>query len=203
MNYAVVLTHNRPAHLAETVAAVRGQVDLTVVVDNASIPPADAPALLLRVPDQPPNLAALWNHALDRLPDEGWVALLCDDAPPPPGWFGAVVDGMRGCGAAAGCTGPHPGLKTSPDSDLAGRMPGWAFVLDLAKGLRADESMHWWWCDTDLDFQARRSGGMLTVAGPLVPNRLPNDHLVHVPGLAERAGRDGEVFVAKWGFRPW
>lgn len=67
--------------------------------------------------------------------------------------------------------------------------------------LRADERMRWWWQDTDLDWQARGLGGMLVVPGPHVPNRHANESTVGE--LAEQAGRDGEIFVEKWGFRPW
>jgi hypothetical protein len=82
-------------------------------------------------------------------------------------------------------------------------MPGWAWILNPDSGVRADESMRWWWLDTDIDWQARKHGGMVMIGGYPVPNRLPNDFTVHVPGLGEQAGRDGETFTAKWGRRPW
>lgn len=234
--YAIILTHNRPELLRDCAAAVGPQVDLIVVIDNASQPALTLEmveprfedsyrTVLMTVPDQPPNLAALWNRGFDlivanmtrtdylrwRPTDEAgpwWIAVLCDDAIVPDGWFAAVTDAMTATGAAAGCSNPWgtehaPRLKTTPDSDLMGRMPGWAFILDGSKGLRADESMHWWWCDTDLDWQARAAGGMVMIGGFPVPNRLPNDFLTTVPGLNEQAGRDGEAFAAKWSGRPW
>jgi hypothetical protein len=69
--------------------------------------------------------------------------------------------------------------------------------------LRADERFHWWWCDTDLDWQARARGGTVIARGPVVPNTLPNDFTVNYPGLNDRAGQDGLEFTAKWGWRPW
>jgi glycosyltransferase involved in cell wall biosynthesis len=224
--YAIILTHNRPELLRDCIAAIGPQIERIVVIDNASEPPvraADLPmdglfGCILGIPTQPPNLAALWNRGLDTIygwhrygsdPDGPcWIAVLCDDAIVPGGWFAAVTDAMAQTGAAAGCSNPwgtehEPRLKTTPDSDLMGRMPGWAFILDGSKGLRADESMHWWWCDTDLDWQARAAGGMVMIGGFPVPNRLPNDFLTTVPGLNEQAGRDGEAFAAKWSWRPW
>ena len=223
MNRAsIILTHNRPELLVECVTAIHTQVQVTLVIDNASDPPVDRGTLpasrdhqvaVRYVPDQPPNLAKLWNLGLDvatNLADEDpwFVAILCDDAIVPPGWFDAVTTAMMETGAAAGCSNPWghdhpPRVKTEPDSDLMGRMPGWAFILNGTKGLRADESMHFWWVDSDLDIAARRAGGMIMVGGYPVPNMRPNDHLVNVPGLSEQAGRDGEAFVAKHGWRPW
>lgn len=234
--YAIVLTHNRPDLLRDCVLAIGPQVDTVVVIDNASQPAItveliapgfsdDYRTVLVTVPDQPPNLAKLWNIGFDLIADgmtrgdylrwrgqddwgPWWTAVLCDDAIVPEGWFAAVVDAMQATGAAAGCSNPfgteqEPRLKTTPESDLMGRMPGWAYILDGSKGLRADESMHFWWCDTDMDWQARRAGGMVMIGGYPVPNVRPNDFLTTVPGLSDQAGRDGEAFAAKHGYRPW
>lgn len=225
--FAVVVTHNRPALLVECMAAIGPQVDTVIVIDNASDPPVELEALpqqtggghtvvLAAVPDQPVNLPRLWNvglsiaqvmatHAVIEEPGPCHVAVLCDDAIAPPGWYDAVVAAMTETGAAVGCSTSTATvtLKTAPDSDLMGRMTGWAWILNPASGVRPDESMAFWWCDTDIDWQARAAGGMVTIGGYPVENRLPNDHLVHVPGLGEQAGRDGEAFVAKHGFRPW
>jgi glycosyltransferase involved in cell wall biosynthesis len=223
---AIVLTHNRPELLAECVAAIGPQVDVVLVIDNASQPAVTLEVLapgfddqhrvvLMTVPDQPPNLARLWNLGIDALTEirggetgPWWIGFLCDDAITPPGWFQAVVDGMTQTGAAAGCSNPWgnqhpPQVKTEMDSDLMGRLVGWAFVLDAFRGLRADESMMWWWLDSDLDIQARHAGGMVMVGGFPVPNRLPNDYTCSKPELGQQAGDDGRTFEAKWGRRPW
>jgi hypothetical protein len=222
--FAVVVAHNRPALLVECVAAIGPQVDTVIVVDNASDPPVDLGSLLvgmavghevalIKVPDQPVNLPRLWNKgigvaaALADVTGPCHIAVLCDDAIVPLGWFDAVIKAMADTGAAVGCSSPWTSaataLKTAPDSDLMGRMTGWAWILDAASTVRPDESMAFWWCDTDIDWQARQDGGMVSIGGYPVENRLPNDHLVHVPGLGEQTGRDGEAFVAKWGPRPW
>lgn len=223
--FAIILTHNRPQLLKECVAAVGPQCDVVIVIDNASQPAvtvemvdagfgASYRTLLVTIPDQPPNLAALWNRGFDLIAgmdhdtDPYWIAVLCDDALVPDGWYTAVVDAMTATGAAAGCSNPfghehEPRLKTAPDSDIMGRMPGWAFILDGTKQLRADETMRWWFLDTSIDFTARQAGGMVMVGGYPVPNRLPNDYTNSKPELGEQAGRDGERFQEVWGFRPW
>lgn len=235
--FAVILTHNRPDLLRQTVAAIGPQVDMVIVVDNASDPPVPLVQLdqedddhlglgeagrgriaVVQVPDQPPNLSKLWDHGLSlaEFVRSGYlgvkplrVAFLCDDAPPPVGWFAAVTAAMAETGAAIGCSHPDAGrgahrVKTAPDRDLGGRMPGWAFVLDPASGVRPDSRFQWWWGDTDLDWQARAAGGMVMVYGWPVPNALPNDFTASKPELAARCGLDRLEFEAKWGqAAPW
>lgn len=225
--FAVVLTHNRPELLARCVAAIGPQVGAVIVIDNASDPPIsrasilpavgledDYQLLLVQVPDQPPNLSYLWNVGIglvEKLRDRAdscGIAVLCDDAIVPPGWFAAVADAMTATGAAIGCSNPWghahaPRLKTEPDRSLMERMPGWAWVLNPDSGVRPDESLRWWWGDTDMDWQARHAGGMVMIGGYPVPNERPNDFTVSVPGLATQAGQDGETFAAKWSYRPW
>jgi hypothetical protein len=169
----------------------------------------------LYIPDQPPNIALMWNAGLDecehlrRQQCESWrVAFLCDDAPPPEGWFDAVTAAMEQTGAAVGCSSPWPFggpplLKTSPDQDIMGRMPGWAWVLDPDSGVRADESMSWWWCDTDLDFTARGKGGMVRIGTHQVLNIHPNEFTVTKDWAWDVIGRDRQAFAAKWGYIPW
>lgn len=212
---AVILSHNRPWQLTECVESIRRQVDVVLVIDNASEPPAadfGGNTVTVHVPDQPPNLAVLWNGALDRLgiamPGLRWVAFLCDDTTVPDGWVREVTKAMDETGAAAGCSNPWghdhpPRLKTEPDGDIMGRMVGWAFILDTSKGLRADESMHWWWVDGDVDWQARLTGGMVMIGGYPVPNHQPGAWTNAKPELGEQAGRDRAAFAAKWGYNPW
>lgn len=220
---AVVATHNRPAELARLLDAIAPQCHAVVVVDNASTPAANPRTIgpiihLIRDEEQPPNLSRLWNVGLDeaRRLVEGFdlldgtgrfdVAVLNDDAVPPPGWWDAVSTGMRAAGAAAACSDPHghlftSQLKTEPDHDIMGRLCGWAFMLRGEVDLRLDESLRWWFGDTDLDWEARRAGGMLVIPGYPVPNTGANSSTVGV--LAEQAGRDRLTFRQKWGFSPW
>jgi hypothetical protein len=226
--YAVILTHNRPELLRETWAAIGPQVDMVLIMDNASEPPVNFEqfhgdpwlTMVLTVPDQPPNLSALWNkgieimmrqHVLqvDEAAPPARVAVLCDDAPPPPGWFDAVGAAMASTGAALGCSAAEPFgwrgepvLKVERDSDLAKRLTGWAWVIDPVSPVRADERFEWWWGDTDLDWQARAAGGMVIIGDHEVPNRRPNEFSGR-PGQAAQIAADSQRFVDKYGWRPW
>lgn len=220
-DYAVILTHNRPELLKLCMAAISPQVDRVVVVDNASSPPVRIDhdwamnAELLHDPVQPPSLGRMWNDQLQRISyaeqwdDHPWnVAVLCDDAIAPAGWFAAVRDGMRSHDAAAACTHAIAPVtvhqhKTAPDSDIFNRMTGWAFMLAGEKNVRADESMLWWWVDSSLDWTARQNGGMVICPGPVVPNERMGTWTNVKPELAEQAGRDRLAFAAKWGHNPW
>lgn len=220
--FAVILTYNRPEMLAQCVAAIGPQVDMVIVIDNASDPPAQVKpgdswvTTTLRVLDQPPNLARFWNMGIDAalaVVESGaqpYIAMLCDDSIVPAGWFDAVADGMRSTGAVVGCSDPFNALaagamrmKAEPDGNLGERMPGHAWILDPISPVRGDESMLLWWCDTDVDWQARKAGGMVMVGGYPVPNAMPSGFMLTRPELIPQTGQDGLAFAAKWGYRPW
>lgn len=219
VSYAVILTHNRPELLLQTVQAIASQVDYVRVVDNASSPavqmnPDEWPlnVVIYRESLQPPNLSLFWNrqfdliekHALERA-TEWEIAVLCDDSIAPEGWFDAVKSGIRQTGAAAGSTHAinevsYPIFTTAPNQDIFQRMCGWAFVIAGERGLRADESMHWWYLDDDLGNLARVSGGLVICPGPVVRNELPGAWTNAKQELSDRAGADRAVFLAKWGY---
>jgi hypothetical protein len=222
--YALIPTHNRHTELASCLTNLTWQVDRFVVVDNASDPPVadhrpvladpDARLVILRDEEQPPNLARLWNLGLDHIEKmatdaghDAWdVAVLNDDAAVPPAWYDACAAALRAGPAVVASSGPHspltsPMLKTAPDRDLMTRMCPHAFVTRGEAGLRADESMRWWWFDSDWDFRARAAGGVALIAGYQVANTCANASTVGA--LAEQAGRDHETFAAKWGYAPW
>lgn len=216
IRYAVILTHNRPALLEQAVEAIAYQATTVTVVDNASDPPTSRNwrahnVEIVHVPDQPPNLAAMWNEQLDRIAERHqpgrrytWdVALICDDVAVPPGWFSTVSNAMREHGAAAGSTHSYhpisvPYLLTELTNGTD-RMCPWAFVLRGELGLRADETMHWFYCDTDLDWQARVNGGTLIAPGPVAVNARVGDFTGSKPELAAQAEVDKATFRAKWG----
>jgi len=214
---ALILTHNRPELLRAGIEAILPQVDQLLIFDNASSPPSDIPkdsrVASFYWPEQPPNIARMWNIGWDLLAsithnEPRDIAMLCDDVIVPGDWYARVVAGMRETGATAGCANPWgrqhaPVVKTAPDSDIAGRMVGWAYVIDGDRGIRADETMHWWWQDTSVDFDCRINGGMVMVGGPAAPNSRPGDYTNTIPGLGEQTGRDREAFRKRWGYVPW
>lgn len=223
---AFVMAHNRQELLNQTLEAIRPQVDTLTVLDNASEPPLTVPqgVGLMYIPDQPPNLAKWWNIGLDFVAH--WysqynvggydVALLCDDAIVPEGWFTAVTSAMRETGTSAGSSSPF-GQKTWPtnagepsdmikrdmDGDIMHRMCSWAFIVAGESKVRADESMHWWFFDTCFDIQCRRERGTVLISTHPVPNQQPNHYTNVKPHLAEQAGRDRATFAAKYGRTPW
>lgn len=220
--WALILGHNRQTELWDVVYDIEPQVDKILIIDNASSPPITAQEgyfdkiFIFRDPAQPANLSRLWNQGLNWIEDgiyvpkddlPTWnVAILTDDVRIPSGWFDAVQDAMDRHGCVAGCSSPWPQftqeiVKREPDHDIMNRMYGPAFILRGETGLRADESMHWWFNDTDLDWQARKAGGMVVVPGYSVTNLYPNASTVGE--LAEQAGRDRGTFAVKWGGAPW
>jgi GT2 family glycosyltransferase len=213
--YAIIPTHNRPEQLLVLAGQIGAQCDVIVIVDNASTPPVDQAALLDVVPaqvavevirdeEQPPNLARFWNLMFDRCEQlagdapEWDIAVLNDDAVVPAGWYDACANGLRANpDAIIAHTNPtSPALLKRLFHNPANRMCPHAFVIGGAARLRADESMRWWYQDTDLDFQARQAGGVLSVPGPRVINANANS--TTVGELAEQAQKDRAAFEAKW-----
>lgn len=224
--YAIIPTRNRPEQLTSLLKQLEGQVNLIYVIDNASDVPlsnlwlrtrADVRAIVKRDDTQPPHLYKMWNDAFNVIAttakimgDKLWdVAVFNDDTSLPEGWFDYVAASLRNPAyqpAAVSCTytqdlGFPPLLKTQIDGNIATRMCPWAFVVRGELGLRADESMRWWWGDTDFEWQAIQAGGVLMLPGYTTANTLANS-TTH-GALAEQAGRDGETFAMKWGRRPW
>lgn len=219
--YAIVLTHNRPELLELCVAAIGPQVDLTIIIDNASDPPVmntfkPNPSIVVRDSEQPPNLSRLWNVGMNSVAlhaevsdEQTWdIAFLCDDALVPAGWFDIVATGMRehdATVASTHCANPvsAPILKTAPDGDVWNRMCPWAFIMRGERSFPADEDLKWWWGDTYVDFTARENGGMVIVPGPVVVNQKMNEFTATYPGLMQQSGDDGNTFARKYGGRPW
>lgn len=226
--YALILGHNRVDLLRDTFYGIVTQVDMVWIHDNASDPPLHTVlkeefgpnTIFIRDSEQPPNLARFWNNTLDQIElfhdsqdPEGMissqykVAVLTDDLDIPAGWFDAVSEAMDRTGAAAGCTSAFPNhavqeiLKREPDADIANRMYGPAYILRGGAQIRANEDLRWWFNDTDMDWKARKLGGMINIPGPHVHNKHPNESTVGV--LAEQAGRDREAFKEWWGWVPW
>lgn len=213
--YAVIPTHNRPDMLRATVESIAPQVNRVIVVDNASDPPVQTAGLPSNVaiaydPQQPPNLGTIWNKQLDAIAGAervmgagAWnVCILCDDSPVPAGWVQIVSDGMRRFGASAASTHSYEPAEQPyvlrELSNGADRMCPWAFMLPGERGLRADDSMAWWYVDTDIDWRARLDTGTLVTPGPVVNNLLVGEYTNIRPELGEQAARDGETFNRKW-----
>lgn len=227
--YVVIPTHNRPNELQQLVASLIPHVSGIIIVDNASTPPVMVSDVMSIVEsfshvryidiiydnEQPPNLSRLWNVGLDAAQqhaqscgDQQWdVIVLNDDAIIPGDWFDIVTLGLRKHNVAVACTSSiRPTTSDSistvcGEGSVLGRMCPWAFITRGELMLRANEQLRWWWGDTDFDWQARQSGGVALLAGPVVVNEHANSSTVGA--LAEQAGRDAATFKAKWGRLPW
>jgi len=132
------------------------------------------------------------------------VAVLNDDSVVPAGWYNAASGPLREhLSAAVAHTGdrpiPAPDLLTDFNFDRSRRMAPHAFVVRGEAGLRADESMRWWYFDDDFCRQAILAGGVLGVPGPVAVNAQANSSTVGP--LAEQAQRDRDAFEKKWAQR--
>lgn len=212
------------SQLRDLLTSLAEQADCAVIIDNASDEPVTADGIghdvvrrwnavaVINDAEQPPNLYRLWNVGLDVVREwcvsyDTWdVGLFNDDATVSVGWWDAMSGGLRTSVALIATTPAHqrlltPLLQTAPDGNISLRMCPWAFVMKGESELRADENYRWWYGDTDLEWRARLSGGVLLMPGEVPGNTCANS--TTVGELAEQAGRDGETFAAKWGRRPW
>jgi hypothetical protein len=225
--YSIIPSNGREC-LDQAIEAIYPQVDRVLVTwtsawdGRRSLPRPDDDKILYTIwrhrpggADPAPNISAWWNEGLKNAKDisrhdfpsrtEWDVAILNDDAIVPAGWFEAVSSAMRERGAAAACSGrtSYPMLLDTP-----GPFPGWpnpltgyAFMLAGEKDLRANEDLHWWCGDNDLDWQARLAGGTVVIPGFPVEHLHPNGQMT--PEMHVQTGRDMETFVKIWGQRPW
>lgn len=217
--YVITPTRNRPKWLVPLVGSMARQADAVVVLDNGSIPPLSeddlnmtgGPVYVIHDAEQPPNIARFFNLLFDRCEKlaleagaQQWdVAVVNDDALIPAGWLDLVTTALREHPTAVIA---HTGGSSAPPFDEPylldeisndrWRMCPHAFVIRGEVGLRTDEQFRWWFQDTDLDWQARMTGGVLGVPGPRVTNALAND--TTVGQLQEQARLDEAAFLAKW-----
>lgn len=202
--WAVVPSVGR-ACLHDCLASIRDQVDGVVLVANGGYAADDVPGVIV-VEDPAPdrNISRWWNLGLDRLVQLGlmeWNALvLNDDTVLEPGAVRRLAEALRRHKAALAYPGLTEHLLTEPGPEQ--RITGWCFMLRGEGGLRADESMAWWYSDNSLDWEARQRGGTLTVPHVGVFHTDPNGYTNRIPALAEQAGRDRQTFLARWGRLP-
>lgn len=221
---AVIPTRDRHQMLADCVDSVYGQVDVVYIIDNGSVPPIDPDRWprdgetfvgVACVELDPPNISTLWNCGL-ALADSAaraaapwaWdIAVLNSDVVVPPGWVDTLSEAMRDTHAALAFPDQHGGteqiLHTKPGPvPLTQRITGYAFMLRGEAQLRANESLHWWYGDDDLDWHARILGGSLLVPGIPVTHRDPDGSLRDRPELRDQAAADRRTFTTMWGRTP-
>lgn len=221
--YAVIPTTGR-ACLYECLEAIQPQVDRVFLIwapqelgQEVKEPAADL-VVEMFMPEEPRNISRWWNVGIDAArqlarEDEDarqWdVVVINDDAILGPEWVEYVSHHMRGMKVAAASTGPVPlpVLHTRPGTTaLHQRMAGFAFMLAGELGVRADETLHWWCGDNDIDMQSRLKGGTIVLperrhGSTTIKHLFPDQSTVGEQAV--RTQVDMERFVAKWGFRPW
>lgn len=161
------------------------------------------------------NISRWWNVGLDLAAQHaGWLGdtewntvVVNDDVIVPAGWVDSMSTAMRSTPAVLAypdqCGGRERILHTKAGPiDLRQRITGYAFMLRGETGLRADESMAWWFSDDSIDWEAREMGGALLMPGLAVEHRSPNGSMQERPELETQAGRDRQTFITKWGKAP-
>lgn len=215
--FAVIPSRSRRELLDALVTQLVAEDVGVIVVDNGYDPPYDEAyergALIARHTENPPNLSRLWNIGLEtahRLAEEDYVvAVLNDDVILPTGFMSRLARVIDQTGAAAAFPDVHRVLppehllihREAKPVPLQTRLCGFAFALRGDAGIRADESLAWWYGDDDIDWTARTRGGSVLVGGLTLTHLHPNQTTIGV--LAEQAGRDRQTFIAKWGCAPW
>jgi hypothetical protein len=225
--WAVVPTKNRPQLVRDLLSTLAGQVVGAVVVDNNDavdefeIPGIDVMCHLHR-PGYPPNISQLLNAGLDVIygartsaivqrpqlvHGEFNVALLNDDVRCPPGWVESLSSAMRATTAVMAYTDRQarrePMLYTEPPRSPFDTATVCACLLRGETHLLLDETMKWWYSDTDLDYRCRQIGGVLAVPGPIPEHLFPSVQTFSDPVLSAQTHRDRERFDAKWQGVPW
>lgn len=222
--FAVIPSCCRPQELTELVK-VLVEDGVHVIIVNTGYTPEDLNGRGLGTPEHPTMLicdnrepknisrwwnvglamAESWNKGLTHYEDEPGdfvVAVLNDDIKIKNGFVQRLADAIfhyDAAGAAPDLWGwPNERVYKQPSGSP---MPGFAFALRGSKGLRADESLVWWYGDNDLSWQVMEAGGLVTVPGLYLEHLYPNQSTVGE--LAEQAGRDRETFWLKWGRNAW
>lgn len=220
--YAVIPSGNRLEELTNLVKVLH-EDDVKVIIVNTGydveelngrgLGSPENPTMIIQDFREPKNISRWWNLGLrcaeyqnfylthdER--EEFTVAVLNDDLMVEPGFVQALANGIMHYDVAASFPdvyGMHRDQVFNHPSHW--RMSGYAFALRGSLRLRADENMQWWYGDNDLEWQALRAGGVVTVGGLGIRHLYPNS--TTVGELAEQAARDRQTFEAKWGSSPW
>ena len=220
--WAVVPSNGRP-YLDELIASLVEQVYDVIVIANtwqrdsspSVLETGGLPVCVVEDEREDRNISRWWNLGLDLvarhagwLGDTEWdVLVVNDDVVCPPGFVGTLSGRMRATSAVCAYPDQAGGQQeilhtVAAPVPLPQRITGYAFMLRGETGLRADESLVWWYGDDDLDWRARQEGGALLVPGIPVEHRAPDVQTNASPELTAQAGRDRETFIAKHGKAP-
>lgn len=206
--------------LANCIESLRGQVEKVVVVNTSPKGGqvwwgdefvVEIPCYVS--PTNPPNISYWWNLGMDCADvlaegaNEWNVLVVNDDIIAPTNLAQQLSDVMRASSAVLASPDMHGHRYLFQDENspmaIDTRLTGFAWMLRGERGIRVDESLKWWWSDTDLEMRARREGGVVLVPGCQVQHLDPNGYTERVPELSYQAGLDRETYIGKWGPAPW
>lgn len=148
--------------------------------------------------EQPKNISRWWNRGLSVAArwaelhgEDTWSVLVAnDDIVAPPHLVRTLEGAMRaGTDVLAWPSQPDRGCD---------KIAGFCFMVRGESGLRADESLVWWYGDDDLLLQAREQGGAVCVPDCSVDHRHPSELTFESAELSAQTHRDRETFLAKW-----
>lgn len=181
-----------PDLVAGIVAASGLPPERVVIVTNGEAGPDPAVAATWLHDDGPINVHRWWNAGLDLLAERGCrrVAVLNDDVVIAPGTLSRLAWGMGSATLAV------------PDLGPAGN-PGHCWMLDVTRGVRADESYRWWCGDLQLMVDAERSGGVAHVPGVWLAHLHANEATQSSPELLALAEADCALYDARHPDGPW
>jgi hypothetical protein len=215
--WAVVPTKNRPQLVRNLLKSLVGQVDGAIVVDNNDVPDVyddihPTWVTCVHRPGYPPNISELLNVGMDVASEHARltnfdIVLLNDDVVCPPGWVQSLSTAMRATTAVMAYTDrlnrPDPILWTTPPRSPFDAATVCACIVRGEANMRFDESMRWWWSDTDMDFRCRQQGGVLAVPGQIPEHLHPSAQTFADAELSAQTHRDRETFDRKWSGVPW
>lgn len=218
--FAVIPTKDRTAMLRTCIESLRDQVEKIVIINThpegvQAWPEEDK---VVEIPcyvseDNPPNISYWWNLGMDCVDvlaedlDEWNILVVNDDLIAFSGLVEKLSTAMRDTTAVlaspnqSGESLIFQGEDSLMDYDT--RLTGYIYMLRGERHIRIDESLKWWWSDTDLDYRARKLGGAVKVPHCPVVHLDPNGYTTRDPYLNRQTLLDRETFIQKWGLAPW
>lgn len=215
LRFGVIPTNGR-ASVLDAVDSLLPQVHgIAVVEAGHEVTHHEYPAGVTVLRDQGPdlNISRWWNLGIDWAAeqaklqgDPNWdVVVMNDDVILPMTWVCYVADDMRALDCAAACSGGSGNqisIQRSPGPvNVFMRLQGYAFVIAGESGIRAEETMRWYFSDDWVDWVARSKGGMVMFPGCEVTHRTPNGQMTGE--LHQAVAEDAAKFKEHWGMMPW
>lgn len=183
--YAVIPTGNRPEEYGNLVAYLESN-DVSVLT-VATTPEALNYAVGEIIRCDVKNIQMWWNLGIERAYELGAsiVAILNDDAILPDGWFEDMESAVVGHSGASG-------MRFGNQQKIS----GYAFVLNPADLIKADERFIWWYGDDDIQRQCEEKNGFAFVPNLEVGNVFANSSY---SSMKYEIMADRKSFHRKWG----